>query len=63
MLPGLTTVVLAGGEGTRLRPLTNDLPKPVLPVANRPFPHPSFPRRRESTRRAQDGIPHNGRGL
>ena len=37
MLPGLTAVVLAGGEGTRLRPLTNDLPKPVLPVANRPF--------------------------
>lgn len=37
MLSGLTAVVLAGGEGTRLRPLTNDLPKPVLPVANRPF--------------------------
>ncbi len=37
MLDGLTAVVLAGGEGTRLRPLTNDLPKPVLPVANRPF--------------------------
>ena len=37
MLPGLTAVVLAGGEGTRLRPLTHDLPKPVLPVANRPF--------------------------
>ena len=34
---GLTAVVLAGGEGTRLRPLTNNLPKPVLPVANRPF--------------------------
>ena len=37
MLNGLTAVVLAGGEGTRLRPLTNDLPKPVLPIANRPF--------------------------
>lgn len=37
MLNGLTAVVLAGGEGTRLRPLTNDLPKPLLPVANRPF--------------------------
>ena len=37
MMGGLTAVVLAGGEGTRLRPLTNDLPKPVLPVANRPF--------------------------
>lgn len=37
MLKALTAVVLAGGEGTRLRPLTNDLPKPILPVANRPF--------------------------
>ncbi len=37
MMGGLTAVVLAGGEGKRLRPLTNDLPKPVLPVANRPF--------------------------
>lgn len=29
-------VVLAGGEGTRLRPLTNDRPKPMLPVLGRP---------------------------
>jgi NDP-sugar pyrophosphorylase family protein len=33
----LTAVVLAGGQGTRLRPLTDRLPKPVLPVLNRPF--------------------------
>jgi mannose-1-phosphate guanylyltransferase len=29
-------VVMAGGEGTRLRPLTNTRPKPLLPVLGRP---------------------------
>jgi mannose-1-phosphate guanylyltransferase / phosphomannomutase len=28
---------MAGGEGSRLRPLTSNLPKPMLPVANRPL--------------------------
>jgi len=33
----LTAVVMAGGYGTRLRPLTEDLPKPMLPVGGRPL--------------------------
>jgi UDP-N-acetylglucosamine diphosphorylase/glucosamine-1-phosphate N-acetyltransferase len=32
-----TAVVLAAGEGTRLRPLTRKRPKPMLPAANRPI--------------------------
>jgi mannose-1-phosphate guanylyltransferase / phosphomannomutase len=30
-------VVMAGGEGTRLRPITASQPKPMLPVVNRPI--------------------------
>jgi NDP-sugar pyrophosphorylase family protein len=35
-------VILAGGEGTRLRPLTHCIPKPVIPLVNRPFLHYQF---------------------
>ncbi|HBN96104.1 MAG TPA: nucleotidyltransferase, partial [Firmicutes bacterium] len=30
-------VIMAGGEGTRLRPLTCTLPKPMVPILNRPM--------------------------
>ena len=30
-------VIMAGGEGTRLRPLTSNAPKPMLPLVNRPM--------------------------
>ena len=30
-------VIMAGGFGTRLRPLTDDTPKPMLPIAGRPL--------------------------
>jgi len=33
----LRGVIIAGGFGTRLRPLTLRRPKPLMPVANRPF--------------------------
>jgi mannose-1-phosphate guanylyltransferase len=32
-----TALVLVGGEGTRLRPLTLERPKPALPLVDRPF--------------------------
>lgn len=33
----MQAVIMAGGEGSRLRPLTGNMPKPMLPVANRPL--------------------------
>src|ERR1051325_5930414 len=33
----MRAILLAGGKGTRLRPLTLHTPKPIVPIFDRPF--------------------------
>ena len=36
-IQGIKTVILAGGKGTRLRPLTTVFPKPLVPLGDKPI--------------------------
>ena len=33
----MKAIIMAGGFGTRLRPLTVNIPKPMVPIVNRPM--------------------------
>jgi mannose-1-phosphate guanylyltransferase/phosphomannomutase len=37
IIMGIKGIILAGGFGTRLRPLTINIPKPMVPIANKPI--------------------------
>jgi dTDP-glucose pyrophosphorylase/CBS domain-containing protein len=44
----IEAIIMAGGMGMRLRPLTEDLPKPMLPVGGRPLLEHTVSRLREA---------------
>src|SRR6195952_4267789 len=47
-LTGVDAVLLVGGQGTRLRPLTISAPKPMLPTAGVPFTAHQLARARDA---------------
>lgn len=60
-LPQLPVAILAGGLATRLRPVTDKIPKSLVPVAGRPFlAHQLDMLRSRGTRRAVLCVGHLG---
>lgn len=56
--PDFSAVIMAGGFGTRLRPLTDDMPKPMLPIGERPLMEHLVSQLRESGVRKVDVTTH-----
>ena len=53
----MQAVIMAGGEGSRLRPLTCDIPKPLAPLCGRPvLVHAKCAVTRDFARRSNGGL-------
>jgi NDP-sugar pyrophosphorylase family protein len=51
----MRAILLAGGKGTRLRPLTLHTPKPIVPIFDRPFLQYQIDLLRQATGLPEDG--------
>jgi dTDP-glucose pyrophosphorylase len=55
----ISAVIMAGGFGSRLRPLTDQIPKPMLPVGDRPLLERTIARLRDSGIRTVNVTTHH----
>jgi dTDP-glucose pyrophosphorylase len=56
---GVSAVIMAGGFGKRLRPLTDQVPKPMLPVGDRPLLERTIERLRDAGIRTVNVTTHH----